>query len=77
MEITLNHSTEVVVVPEKKVTLTTLTINRMVDLPTQKKVVAFIKELNQPVVLWEGDAYDAIGQWTDTDVTTRLNVIYS
>ena len=26
--------------------------------------------------LWEGDAYDAIGQWTDLDVQIRLNEMF-
>ena len=29
------------------------------------------------VTLWEGDAYDAIGQFTDIDVTNRLIEIFS
>jgi hypothetical protein len=42
-----------------------------------KLVRCFVEELEQPITLWEGSAYDAIGQWTDTDVTNRLNELYN
>ena len=29
------------------------------------------------VILWEGDAYDAIGQFTDTDVASRIEEIFN
>jgi hypothetical protein len=54
-----------------------LTVNRIVDLPKQKVVRCFIEELEDPIVLWKAEAYDAIGQWTDTDVTNRLNELYN
>lgn len=28
------------------------------------------------VYIWQGDEYDAIGQWTDLDVQIRLNELY-
>jgi len=77
MEIKLSKSKEVVTVPEQKVTLDTITINRIVDMPGQKKVIAFVKELHQPIVLWEGAAYDSIGQWSDSDVTARIATLYA
>ena len=40
-------------------------------------VRAFIEELDEPVVLWEGEAYDSIGQWTDSNVEARLAELYS
>jgi hypothetical protein len=42
----------------------------------EKKVIAHTSEFGS-VVLWEGDAYDAIGQWTDLDVTARIKEIYN
>jgi hypothetical protein len=76
MELTITGNTEVVLVEEKKVTLTKLTIQRMVDLPNQKKVVCFVKEIPTPIVLWEGATYDSIGQWTDVNVIDRIKQIY-
>jgi hypothetical protein len=54
-----------------------LTVVRVVDLPKKKIVRCFLEELDEPVVLWEGDAYDAAGQWTDADVEAKLNELYS
>jgi hypothetical protein len=76
MKITLSTQKEIVVVAEQVKTVNEISINRMVDLPQQKKVLVFTNELGQ-VVLWEGTAYDAIGQWTDQDVIARLNELYS
>lgn len=52
-----------------------LTIVRYVDLPQEKIVRVFTEEVRMPIVLWSGDGYDAIGQWTDADVTARLKAL--
>jgi hypothetical protein len=77
MPISLNNPLNILLQPEKTKTITTLTITRVVDIHSQKVVRCFIEELEQPVVLWEGAAYDSIGQWTDSDVNTRLNELYN
>jgi hypothetical protein len=77
MQINLSNPKKVVLQEEKSKTVTTLTVNRIVDLPKKKIVRAFVEELDEPVVLWEGAAYDAAGQWTDTDVQARLTELYS
>lgn len=71
MKITLDTEKEVVVVKELKKTITEITVNQVNDLPQQKRVEAYTDELGL-VVLWEGAEYDAIGQWTDTDVINKL-----
>lgn len=76
MEVNLNGNKEIVLVQEQKLTVDKLTIQRMVDLPAQKKVVAFVNELHKPIVLWEGEAYDNAGQWTDADVSARILELY-
>ena len=76
MNITLNTPKEIVVVEQQIKTINQITITRMVDLPLQKKVLVFTNEVGQ-IVLWEGAAYEAIGQWTDQDVIARLNELYS
>jgi hypothetical protein len=63
--------------PAQTVTLSTLTINRVVDLPEEKIVRCFLKEINTAIILWEGDDYDAAGQWSDADVQARLTAIFS
>jgi hypothetical protein len=77
MQISLSNPKKVVLQEEKSKTVTTLTVSRIVDLPKKKMVRAFVEELDEPVVLWEGDAYDAIGQWSDTNVQARLTELYS
>lgn len=77
MQINLQNPKKVVLQEEKSKTVTTLTVSRIVDLPKKKMVRAFVEELDEPVVLWEGAAYDAIGQWTDANVEARLTELYS
>ena len=77
MNITLNSPKKIVLQEEKSKTVTSLTVNRVVDLPKQKMVRCFIEELEEAIVLWEGAAYDAAGQWTDADVEARLTELYN
>ena len=77
MQINLSNPKKVVLQEEKSKTVTTLTVNRVVDLPKKKIVRVFVDELDEPVVIWEGAAYDAAGQWTDSDVQARLTELYS
>jgi len=77
MQITLSKAKKIVIQEEKSKEITTLTINRVVDLPKQKIVRCFCEELDEPVILWEGEAYDKAGQWNDDDVQKRLNELYN
>jgi hypothetical protein len=52
-----------------------LNITRLIDLIEHKKVIALTKEVDT-IILWEGEAYDSIGQWTDTDVAERIKLLY-
>ena len=75
MEITFTTPKSVVVVAEMKRTVTKLTIMDITDSPDRKTVIAMTREAGR-ITLWEGAAYDAIGQWTDADVVTRIKAIY-
>jgi hypothetical protein len=77
MNIALNSPKKIVLQEEKSKTVSTLTVNRVVDLPKQKMVRCFIEELEEAIVLWEGAAYDAVGQWTDANVEARLIELYN
>lgn len=77
MKIQLQNPVEKVIVQEKRIVLSEINVQRVVDITDQKICKVFIKELGEPIVIWEGAAYDAAGQWTDTDVQNRLNVILS
>jgi hypothetical protein len=76
MEIVFDSPKEIVAVPQTTKTLSSITIQRMIDFPQRKTVYIETLEIGR-VVLWEGDAYDAIGQWTDTDVENRIKEIYA
>lgn len=76
MKITLSKPKEITIVEKKTETIQELTIERTVDVPKARIVRCFIAELKEPVILWEGDAYDQAGQWTDTDVEKRLKEIF-
>ena len=77
MQINLQNPKKVVLQEEKSKTVNTLTVVRVVDLPKKKLVRCFVEELEQPIVLWEGAAYDTAGQWTDADVEARLSELYA
>lgn len=62
-------------IPATQVKATELKIKQIVDDSANKKVIAFTDKLGK-VVLWEGAEYDAIGQWTDSDVQARFLELY-
>jgi len=75
MEITFNVPKEIVTTPEVKKEVSSLNIVSITDMP-ERKIVYAITSDRFNIILWEGVAYDAIGQWTDTDVVNRINEIY-
>jgi hypothetical protein len=76
MKVTIENPKTVVVVPEQTKTVNEINIKRMVDFPERKMVVIHTDQFGEPITLWEGDAYDAIGDWTNADVEARLKEIY-
>jgi hypothetical protein len=76
MEITFASPKEIKIVSEIKKTLSKITVTEVVDSSERKIIVAITEEVGR-VKLWEGAAYDAIGQWTDTDVANRIKEIYN
>ena len=71
MVITLPTEVTVKEVPAIKIKTSTLEVISIQDVPNKKKIIANTKELGL-VTLWESETYDRIGQWTDSDVETRL-----
>jgi hypothetical protein len=65
------HST-----PANQLKLSSIKISSILDNAKAKKVVANVEGYPGKIVLWEGAAYDAIGQWTDADVANRIKEIY-
>lgn len=78
--ITLTTPKTVIITPQVTKTISTLTIQRVVDNPVQKIVRAFVSEIPQPITLWDSTttpSYDAIGQWTDSQVIAALTALYA
>lgn len=69
----VNLPVEVVVreIPSIQIKSSKIEVISVEDKQSQKKIIANTKELGQ-VTLWESDSYDRIGQWTDSDVESRL-----
>jgi len=64
-------------VPEYTISTASLNIEKIEDLPNEKKVIAYTDHQEaRTILLWESDDYDAIGQWTDDDVINRIKEIY-
>lgn len=76
MEVTFNQPTDITVIQELKRNFTSITIDHMIDYPETKMVNVYIKEFINYVTLWQGAEYDAIGQWSDTDVINRIKELY-
>ena len=72
MKITFETPKEIVIVKELKRSIDSITIQQVTDNSSMKRVTAETLEIGI-LVLWENEAYDAIGQWTDTDVISRVN----
>lgn len=71
MEIELDKKKTVVIAPAVTKELEKVTVVRIVDLPVEKKVRAFVRELGRPLDLPElsGESY---GEWTDEDVESAV-----
>jgi hypothetical protein len=57
--------------PNYEFNINNISIDHYIDSPSFKTVTAYTKQ-HGPIILWEGEAYDVVGQWTDADVQARL-----
>lgn len=55
----------------------TVEIVSIMDNPTKKTVTAYIVDKPYNVILWEGSAYDLIGQWSDADVKNKIIELFN
>lgn len=60
-----------------KIKISEIEILSMNDNTVDKRVTIQTKGRLGRITLWEGEAYDAIGQWTDEDVKNRLFELYN
>jgi hypothetical protein len=75
-QLTVNLSSETTYVtqPEQSVTVSgDVVIRRIVDIPGQKKVVAFVEGVGRlELDELSGDNYDTPAEWTNADVVTAV-----
>jgi hypothetical protein len=71
MEITLANKKTITVAPARTKEVEKLTVVRIVDLPVEKKVRAFVRELGLPLDLPQlsGENY---GDWSDSDIESAV-----
>lgn len=71
MEITLANKKTITVSPARTKEIESLTVARIINLPTEKKVRVFIRELGQPMDLPQlsGENY---GVWTDKAIEDAI-----
>lgn len=78
-ELTVNLSSETTYVtqPEQSVTVSgDVVIRRIVDFPSEKKVVAFVEGVGRlELDELSGDNYDTPAEWTNADVVTAVTNI--
>lgn len=70
-----------VIQQEISITISEINVLSTTDNPKDKIVSAVIEivsdsDQTQSISLWEGEKYDAIGQWTDSDVIKRIKELY-
>lgn len=72
LNINLTAPFEMVVQPEVKKTINTLSIERIIDFPSQRKVVVFVEGERVELDALSGDSYDTPSEWTNADVVTAV-----
>jgi hypothetical protein len=73
----IGYSTDITVVPAQVRSVSSLTVQYYFEDPPMRTLRAKFVELPVEIILWEGDAYDAIAaDWTDADVLARLQELY-
>ena len=72
LKINLGQEKVLKTIPARNITINEIEIKYIVDFYDQKKVVAYTNSILGEIVLWEGDNYTQIGQWTDQDVQNRI-----
>jgi len=72
LEIDLGEEKILLSVPQTDIKSDKIIISQIIDDYINKRVTARTRSVLGSVVLWEGEDYDLIGQWTDEDVQHRI-----
>jgi len=71
-------SINVVTQPQQVVSLSAVEVLAVRDLFAEKTIIARIKSLPRPVVLWKGEAeYAAAGNWTNDSAVAQASAVLS
>ena len=76
MEIVFDPPKEIVTTTGATHIVSSINIMSITDWP-DGKLVEILTTDRVNIALWMGTDYDAIGQWTDTDVVNRINELYT
>ena len=79
MSLQINLPTPLTVVKQPLIeeTITEIVIERIVDIPGDKKVVVFIKGDRIELDQLSGDNYDTPLEWSNSDVVAAVKALYS
>ena len=71
-------SINVVTQPQQTVSLSAVEVIAVRDLFSEKTIIARVKGLPRPIVLWSGvDQYTAAGNWTNESATAKATAVLS
>ena len=76
LKITLNTPATIVKQPLIEETISEITIDRIVDVPSEKKVFVFVKGERIELDQLSGDNYDSPNEWTNADVVAAVKAHY-
>ena len=77
LKIDLQTPFTVVKQPLIEETITEIVIERIVDIPGDKKVVVFIQGQRIELDQLSGDNYDTPSEWSNSDVVAAVKALYS
>ena len=77
LQINLPAPLTVVKQPLIEETITEIVIERIVDIPGDKKVVVFIQGQRIELDQLSGDNYDTPSEWSNSDVVAAVKALYS
>jgi hypothetical protein len=65
---------------QQPIAVSSVFISEVFDNPVEKTVKAYVTfgtsgHITRLITVWSGSAYDAIGQWTDTQLNAALKAI--
>lgn len=75
MIINLDGESIIKEIPAYQVKVTKIAINKIIDEPSNKRVLA-LTNIGE-IKLWVNEEYDNIGQWTNDDVERRIKEIFN